>query len=167
VVIQGGGVNPLSLWRANTISWYWPQRAATVTSPICRPGLTPPAMPLNSTALTLKRSITSCVVMAALTIDTPLKNITTSLPANLARVNSTPLTVTLRSIVARASSRLSSCSKADITTMRGLASSFSSAWAGKPTKHNNSTAKTARIMVPPMRLIGRWRGYRRWNACRS
>lgn len=49
-------------------------------------------MPEKTIRVMLKRSSAIWVVMAALTIDTPLRNTTTGLPSSLPVMNRTPLT---------------------------------------------------------------------------
>ena len=92
VFAQGGGWNLPSTSRANTASRYWPHRAATVTSPICKLGSTPPAMPLTTMLVTSKRSSASCMFMVAFTMLTPLRNSTTLRPDRVPVTNSTPFT---------------------------------------------------------------------------
>ena len=109
--------------RAMSHSMYWPHRAGTVTSPMCRLGLTPPAMPLKTTWLTLKRSSTSCVFMAALVMLMPERNTTTGLPSSVPVVNSTPLMLCLAGCCTWGSSTVISGANAEMTAMRGVSSS--------------------------------------------
>ena len=105
--------------RAISHSMYWPHCAGTVTSPMCRLGLTPPAMPLKTTWLTLKRSSTSWVFMAALVMLMPERKTTTGLPSSVPVVNSTPLMLCLAGCCTWGSSTVSSGAKAEMTAMRG------------------------------------------------
>ena len=51
---NGGFSQPSPAFCANSISRYWPQRSAITTSPILRPGSTPPAMPEKTMLWTWK-----------------------------------------------------------------------------------------------------------------
>ena len=82
VRMLGETSKPLSVSRAKALSRFWAHWSATTTSPMSRPSSTPPAMPEKTMRVMLKRSRAIWVVMAALTIDTPLRNTTTGLPSS-------------------------------------------------------------------------------------
>ena len=135
---------PGAVSRAASTSRYWPQRCATTTSPMFRAGFTPPAMPLNTTWLTLKRSRANCVFIAALVMLTPLRNSTTGLPCSVPVVNSTPLRVRLCGCSTRLCSSASSAGKAEMIAMRGV-SSGETPGAAQPASVNVQAATMARI----------------------
>src|SRR3989344_647355 len=130
--------------RAISHSMYWPHCAGTVTSPMCRLGLTPPAMPLKTTWLTLKRSSTNCVFMAALVMLMPERKTTTGLPSSVPVVNSTPLMLCLAGRCTWGSSTVSSGAKAEMTAMRGVSSSRTTVLPGAGAAQPATTAAGVR-----------------------
>ncbi len=105
-----------------TVSSHWPHWSATTTSPMFSAGSTPPAMPENTIASMSNRSSAIWVVMAALTIDTPDRNSTTSCPDRVPVMNSVPLMVWVSAPSRSACRLIHSGSKADMTAMRGVSS---------------------------------------------
>ena len=126
--------------RAISHSMYWPHCAGTVTSPMCRLGLTPPAMPEKTMWLTWKRSSTSCVFMAALVMLMPERNTTTGLPSSVPVVKSTPLMLCFTGCCTLGSSTVSSGAKADMTAMRGVSSSRTAVLTGAMAAQPATTA---------------------------
>src|SRR6218665_2789533 len=140
--------------RAISHSMYWPHCPGTLTSPICRPGFTPPAMPLNMMWLMSKRSSTRCVFIAALVMLMPDRNSTTGLPANRPVLNSTPPMRCDTGCCNCASSSASSGAKAEITAMRGWSSSRSACLSGG-TDAQPVTSMASAAHRPSRRML-RW-----------
>jgi len=78
-------------------------------------------MPEKTMWVTLNRSRRTCVVIAALVMETPLSVMSTSCPASVPRYTVRPLTITSFSISASALKVSSSAQNAEIRAIRGAA----------------------------------------------